>query len=1025
MHFHTCVKKVYVGEWRKPQPSIQKKIKRLFCSKALNTVACIALILNVTFASVPVMASTPSKSLSFKLASQQEVVRGKVTSIGNEPLAGVSVVEKNTQNGTTTNEDGEFSISVSGSSSILVFSYIGAESQEVTVGTQTYITVTLDLSDGILDEIVVTGYSSQRRGNITASVVTVDANELKKTVASPSVGNMLQGKVAGADIIAGTGRPGENPTIRIRGRSTISSETGILWVVDGVIAHGTPNINPNDVESISVLKDGAATTQYGSRGVNGVIVVTTKRAKEVGPGTITANLRTGTSSYNQGNFRLMNGQQLYDLFQEFSNQSALPTNISPELQQADYDWLDNGTQAGRLNDFSLTYTGKTDRASIYAGGNYYKEEGSVKGYEYERLSARLNIDYDVTNKVTFKPKINVTYTSDESREHSLYQMYLNLPWDNPYNTDGSIKNPQAGGITWYGRDNSNYLYDLQYNYGESDIFDVQSNLDFEYRISDRFTFVSTNNAAYYHSAGLSYVDPQSNSGLGDAGRVSNSTAKRIVRFTNQMLRYNTSIDKHRVSAFTAYEYNDYVYQGFGATGKGIVPGSTILDATSEPQGINGTKNDYAYQSVMAQGEYNYDDRYSFQASFRRDGSSRFGRDTQYGNFWAVSGAWNVHNERFFDVDAFNYLRLKASHGLVGNVPTALYASYSLYTLDAQYAGVPAGQMGQLGNNLVTWESTKASNIALEFGLYNRLNVTFEAYDKNTNDLLHRVVLPGTAGWAGYWANIGAVRNQGVELSIGADILPSASPFQWNLNFNIARNVNEVKELYNNQDIPNDNQRISEGRDINSWYIRKWVGVDPENGNPQWERIDPTTGEVSIVNVFNQASLQFIDETSTPDFYGGFTSSMEYKNVYLNANFAFSKGAYAYHSARQLFDADGAYPYYNQIVLRDGWSRWTPTNTDATHPLPVYNSQNASNGISSRYIEDASFIRLRNVTLGYRLPSTVSDKLGVKGIDVFLSGDNLWISTKFSGIDPEAALFGDATSQYPAPKRVLFGLNFSF
>lgn len=971
--------------------------------------------------------------LSLTLVFAQQTITGSVRDEGGQPIPGVTVTEKGTPNVVSTNSSGVFTIRVAGPNSTLVFSSLGLAEVEAPVAGRQTVDVTLSASQSRLDEVIITGYSTQRRGNVTASVVTVDGESLKQTVASPSVGNLLQGKVAGVDVVAGTGRPGDNPNIRIRGRSSITSETAALWVIDGVIAHGTPNINPQDIETISVLKDGAATTQYGSRGVNGVIVVTTKRAKETGAGTISANLRTGSSYFNQGNFELMNSQQLYDMFSQFSNQSAVPANITPDILQTDYDWVDNGTQGGALNDLSLSYVGRTDKASIYTGGNYYKEEGSVKGYSYERLSGRLNVDYDITEKITFKPKINATYTSTDSRQHSLYQMYLNMPWDNPYATDGSVRNPQAGGITWYGRDNSNYLYDLQYNYGNSQILDIQSNLDFEYRISDAFTFVSSNNAAFYTSNGLSYTDPQSNSGLADNGRINNSNARRIVRFTNQMLRYNKRIEKHQINAFAAYEYNDYVYQGFNATGKGIVPGSQILDVASEPQNIEGTKNDYAFQSIMAQAEYSFDDRYNFQGSIRRDGSSRFGQERKYGNFFALSGAWNIHNESFFEVTALDYLRLKASYGLVGNVPTAYYASYSLFNLNAQYNGIPGGQMGQLGNDFVTWESSRDANIGLEFGLLNRVNFTLDIYNKNTDGLLHFVQLPSTAGWSGYYSNIGAVRNRGIEASVGANIFGPSSEFQWRADFNIAFNRNQIQELYNNQDLPaNDIKRYSEGRDIDSYFMRKWAGVNPADGTPQWERIDPTTGEVTLVSNFNQATLQYLDKTATPNFVGGLTSSMEYKSIYLNANFAFNQGAYAYNRGRQLFDADGAYPYYNQIVLRDGWSRWTPENTNATHPQLVYNSQSASNGVSSRYLEDASFIRLRNITLGYRLPQSFVQRLNLQAVDLYVSGDNLWTSTNFSGVDPEAALYpsmvigqGDATSQYPAPKRYLFGINVSF
>lgn len=969
--------------------------------------------------------------LFMHFAFSQQQITGSVSDASGLPLAGATVSEQGTNNSVSTGTDGTFSISVRSTSSVLVFSYIGLASQEIVVGDRSRLSVVLEMSESHLEEVIVTGYSTQKRGQVTASVATIDSESLKQNATSPRVSNLLQGKVAGVDVTVPTGRPGADPEVRVRGRSSISSQTGALWVVDGVIAHGTPNINPNDIETISILKDGAATTQYGSRGVNGVVVVTTKQAREIGSSTLSANLRTGRSYFNADNFRVMNSQEIWDVFSNFSNPTAV-SDIPETVLQNDFDWIENGTQGGQTHDFNLTYTGRTDKAAIYAGGSYYKEEGSVKGYTWERLSGRLNVDYDISERLTFKPKVNVTYTTSDSREHSLYQMYLNLPWDNPYNTDGTVRNPRhAGSGAWYGRDNSNYLYDLQYNYGNSAIFDIQSNLDFEYKISDDFRFVSSNNAAFYTNSSLSYVDPQSDGGLGDRGRIGNSSDRRVVRFTNQMLRYNKVLDRHTINAFAAYEYSDYVYQSLSATGKGIVPGSTIIDASSEPQYIGGTKNDYSFQSIMLQGEYSFDERYNFQGSVRRDGSSRFGHDNRYGTFFAVSGSWNIHNEAFFTSNSIDYLRMRASYGLVGNVPTNYYASYSLFNLNAQYAGIPGGVMGQLGNRSVSWESSRDVNLGFELSIFNRLSLNVDLYNNNTDGLLHFVQLPASAGWSGYFENVGSVRNRGIEIALGGDLFSRNSAFQWRMDVNVAMNRNKITDLYEGNDIPAGNMRRSVGRDIDSWFMRKWAGVDPENGDPLWERIDPTTGEVTLTNNYNQATLQFLDLTGTPNFQGGLSSSMNYKDFYLNAMFAFTEGAWAYNAGRQLFDADGAYPYYNQMALQDGWSRWSPDNPDATHPRLIYNSQNSSNGVSSRYLEDASLIRLRNVTLGYHLPQSFVERLGVKGLDLYLSADNIWSATKFSGLDPEGTLAastgrdGDATSQYPAPKRFLFGINVSF
>lgn len=957
-----------------------------------------------------------------ELMAQRSIIKGKVTERNGDPVIGASVVETGTTNGTMTNASGEFILEAGKANPRIRVSSIGYKTEEIDI-TSSPVTIILTYEDSHLDELVVTGYSTQKQGEISASIVKVSQKELKD-VRSPNVSNLLQGKIAGVNVVNSTGRPGDNATIRIRGRSSISSSSDPLWVVDGVVAHGTPNINPNDIETVSVLKDAAATTQYGSRGANGVIVITTKRAATSGTGTFSVNIASGANHYNQGNFRLMNSQQMWDYYQTFTNPNAIPGGITSDVLNTNNDWLSYGTQAGAFRDISGSYVGKTDKTSFYASGNYYKEEGSVKGYVYDRMTGRINIDHKLTEKLTFRPKLNAAYTTSDSRQHSLYDMYLNLPWDAPYDAEGKIRNPQAGGITWYGRDNRNYLFDQQFNYGKGDIFDIQANFDFSYKINDRLSFESMNNLAYYTNTSMSYTDPQSNSGLANVGSVSQFSNKRIVRFFNQMLKYGNSFGKHDVSAFLAYEYSDYVYSSVGATGKGIAPGSQIIDNAADFLGIEGTKNDYAFQSGIFQVNYGFSNRYNLQASYRLDGSSRFGESKRYGSFYAISGAWNVHNEAFFDADAVDKLRLRLSYGEVGNVPTGLYSSYSLYSLSGQYNGQPAAIPGQYENPLVSWEKSKDANLGLEFGLFNRLNFTLDLYNKNTDGLLTYITLPSTAGWSGYYQNVGSVQNKGIEFAVNVTLLGKESPVSWDAGLNIAHNKNRINALKDGVDIPAGNKRYSEGRDIDSWYMRTWVGVNPENGAPQWEVINATTGEVSLISNYNAASLQFAG-TSTPKFQGGFHTQAGFKGFTLGANLAFLKGAYAYHSARELFDSDGAYPTYNQIVFIDGWSRWSASNPNATHPVAAYNNTNNSNKTSSRYLEDASFLRLRNVTLSYDIAAALVQKLKLKSANLYVSGDNLWISTPFSGIDPEAALFGDATSQYPSPKRFSFGLNVSF
>ena len=870
-----------------------------------------------------------------------------------------------------------------------------------------------------LETTVVTGYSIQRKEEVTASVGVVSAKDLMDTK-SPNITNLLQGKVAGLNIVTGSGRPGSTSTMRVRGRTSISADGGALWVVDGVIFHGTPTINPNDVETVSVLKDAAATSQYGSRGANGVIIVTTKRGRGQGL-TINVDYASSWNKFNPGNFKVMDGKQMFDNFKNMQGAPAIPD----ALENTNYDWVDNGTKIGAVQEANVTISSNSDKTNLYSSINYYDESGTVKGYDYERITARLNVDHKLTEKLIFKPKLNASFTNTDSREHSLYQMYLNMPWDKPYDDNGNVINPRAAGQTWYGRDYSNYYYDLQTNYGKGETFDIQANLDFQWKISDKFTFESTNNVQFYNGTSMSYTDPKSISGSAFDGQVYQFSGRRITRLFNQMLRYSEKINLHSINAYAAYEYSDYEYQDLSGTKQGIIPGSEILNNGANPFDTTGTKNDYAFQAVLGQVNYGFDNRYYAQASYRLDGSSRFGENNRYAHFYAFSGGWNISNEAFLkDSKTISNLKLRASYGVVGNAGTNYYMQYGLYSLSGQYNGQPALVQGQYRNPDVTWESTKDTNIGLEIGLFNRVNMTLDLYDKNTDRLLHYVRFPDTSGWSGYMANIGKVNNKGIEFSINANLLQPSSEFQWNVGFNIASNKNEIKELYNDQAINDGLLRREVGHDIDSWYMRKWAGVDPDTGNPLWERVDPNTGEVSKVTNWNNATLQFVGKR-TPNYYGGFNTNMSYKGFVLSANFVYSKGGEAYNAGRELFDADGAYPYYNQLQLQDGWSRWSESNRNATHPKLVFNNTSLSNKQSSRYLEDASFLRMRNIRFGYNFDNNVTSKLGVKSLGIYVSGDNLWTLTDYSGADIEAVISGDNTSNYPNPKRFTLGVNVSF
>ncbi len=954
------------------------------------------------------------------LLGQSKVVSGTITDAEtNTTLPGVNVIEKNTSNGTVTDADGKYNIQV-GSEATLIYSFVGYEAQEIAVGGQSTINVNLLGSASELEEVVVVAYGTQKREAITSSVAKVDAKELTD-ITVPDVSTMLQGKAAGVQVASSSGAPGSVPQILIRGASSLNGSVVPLWVVDGVIQHGVPIINPADVENISILKDASATSLYGSRGANGVVIVTTKRG-EIGKGQVTFSAKLGMNEFNDGRFEVMNSQQLYDYHTQFGNSQPWYTS---DLLNRDYDWLEGGTQTGIVNDYNVSFTAGTEKLNTYINAGYYSEKGTIRGDELDRYTFRMNFDYQLNDRLKIMPKLAYSFdVRDRVAEAPRYELYLNLPWDNPFDADGIPINAQESS-EWIGRDQRNYFYDQQWNYSSSEIINLSSNFDFEYTIFDNLTYVSTNNFTLYDSQSKSYTDPQSNAGLATNGRINDFAARRLTRLSTQMLRFEQDFGQYELTVLGGYEFNDYRYQDFNATGEGIIAGTEILNVATEPGSIGGFKNDYALQSFFLATDHSFEDRYFAKASIRRDGASNFGLENQYGTFFALGAGWNIHNEDFFSSRVFDELKIRVSYGSVGNRPSSLYPYQGTYRADTQYDALPAVVLDQFGNPDLKWEKSYETNLAVDALLFGRINTTVEYYNKNTSDLLYFVNLPDLTGFSGFWENVGGVTNRGIEAAVSADIIQREN-FNWNLGFNIGINRNEITELFDGQtEIPRGNKIFTVGEDYNSWYTRKWIGVDTETGDPLWEVYNRETGERTETTDYNQATLQRIG-TSTPDFIGGFNTGLSYKNVSLTANFAFSRGGTIYNASRELFDSDGFYPTFNQQILIDDWSRWQQAGDVATHPRAVEGGNNNSNKPSSRYLEDGSYLRMTNVTLSYTVPAGILEGAGIGAANFYVAADNLLTITNFSGVDPAVGgINGSASLSYPIPQRVVLGLNVTF
>ncbi|WP_034044555.1 SusC/RagA family TonB-linked outer membrane protein [Wocania ichthyoenteri] len=955
--------------------------------------------------------------------STSKTITGTVFDDNSAPAIGVNIIVEGTSTGTTTDFDGNYSIKIPDGGTALTFSFIGYKTQTVVINNQTTINITLEIDTSTLDEIVVVAYGTQKKETITSSVVEVKADKLAD-VTTPEVATMLQGKVTGVQVLPSTGSPGSSPSIIIRGRSSINSTNSPLWVVDGVIiGNSDPKLNPNDVAGISVLKDASATALYGNRGANGVIIVTTKRGKIGAKPQVKVSIKTAVNQFNPGKFEIMNSQQLFDYHTELGNTNGWFTE---DLLERDYDWIDGATQDAFVKDASITFTSATDSHNLFLSTGYYNEEGTVIGSELDRYTFRTNLDYNISEKLTIKPKINFVFDRrDNSRGASLYEAYTNMPWDLPFAADGSVVNAtQSQGDDWLGRDKRNFFYDRQWNYTDSRSFDLFGSFDFEYKLLPNLTFISTNNFRYGNFESFSYTDPRSNGGGTTNGSINDFTFRNLTRFTNQMLKYsNTFNENHTVNVLAAYEYNDGSSKNVSTTSENVVVNGEVQSVGLKPAGADGNAGEFAQQSFLFSADYDYKGLYFVKGSLRVDGASAFAKDYRYGEFYSIAAGWNIHKEDFFNINQINTLKLRASHGAVGNQPGG-FGFLSTYDVKFQYAGIIAAKPLRLGTENLTWEKAIETNAGIDATFFNAVDLTVDYYNKENSGLLYFRALSDQTGFSGRFENVGSITNEGIEVAIAADIV-NKEDFGINVGFNVSFNKNNVKELADGTDIISGSTILREGEEFGTFYMRKWLGVNPGDGTPVYEVVDADTGEISTTNVYNEATVQ-IAGTSNPDFTGGFNTNIRYKNFSLSSNWSFSYGAELYNSSRNLFDSDGFYLQFNQMVLPEGWSRWQQPGDIATHPKPRVGGYAGSNQTSTRYLEDGSYLRLNNVRLSYDIPESILDRLGIAGANIYITGDNLATFTKFTGVDPTIGGAGGSVSLgYPIPKRYALGLNITF
>ena len=992
-------------------------------------------------------ANYPTTNELLTVTQQTGKIKGTIVdSKTGEPVIGASVKVKGTKLAAVTDLNGEFELNTHANATLQI-SYVGFKETEVKASNGMKISLEEDTES--LEEVVVVGYGTQKKESLTGAMANIKGEKLKD-ITSATVENMLNGKVSGVYVAPGSGRPGSTGAIIIRGQTSINGATAPLWVVDGVIVgNSAGDLNPDDIETMTVLKDAASTAIYGSEGANGVVVVTTKQAKHEKM-SISLSAKAGLSTLNRGNLEMMDGAEFYDYYKSFQNvESVNFPRWNEDLRNSNFDWFKLAKKTGSTQDYNLTLNGGSENIQSMFTLGYFKEEGAVKGYDMNRYSTRIKVVYKPYEWLSIKPNISGSRTNDKDKQYSVGAMYSMMPWDSPYEENGNlVPNYYAG---WVNSKATNYLNDLAAgDYSTSTTYDLSGGLDFDIKITPWLTFSSVNNYSYYNSQTHGYYDPKSSSGEGVNGRTTEYNYVSTRRYTNQLLRFKKSWGKHNVNALLAYEFNDYEMKYTDVYATGFISGFEDFMTAAKPEMATGYRTAWAKQSYFTQWRYDYDSRYYGELSLRRDGRSNFGSNNRYGNFFSVSGAWNINNESWFKADWVDQLKLRAAFGSVGNVPTSLYPSYSLYSVGATYNENPGALISQIGNKDLTWEKTYTTGVGVDASFWqNRLHATLDYYIKNTSNILYQVPVTGLVGVTSIWKNIGKMRNTGIELTVGGDIIRTKD-LTWNVTANISHNSNELRDLYKQRDangnyvvkpvlisdgtsIAGTAQRILEiGEPVDTYYMKEWAGVNPEDGKPQWYMDDANGNKVKTDN-YSKASYYKCGKAS-PDVYGSFSTSLFYKNFDLQANFGYSLGGQIYSYYRQEFDSDGAYAGdRNQMKLQKGWSRWEKPGDIATHPRAMYNNQDKGNLASSRYLESSDYLKLRSLTLGYNFDLK---KYGIQTLRLSILGENLFTITDYSGVDPElpagtndkgvlSVTNTGGTSVYPAVRKFMLGVNLTF
>ena len=987
--------------------------------------------------------------------AQDRTITGKVTAAEDGTgVPGVNVVVKGTTTGAVTDLDGNYKLTVPADGGTLVFSFIGMETQEVAIGSRSVIDVAMNLDSEQLAEVVVVGYGTQTKEALTGSVSIIESEALEM-MPKASFQDALQGASPGLQVVSNDGAPGASIAVRVRGIGSINASNEPLYVIDGIpVTSGSitstdfgnggrssnvmASINPNDIESLIVLKDAASTAIYGSRGANGVVLITTKSGKSGTKAKVDVKARWGVSdnAYN-GLLTGLNRDQYYQLYQEGYANAGTLTPAEAEAQFAsqfpinpetgdyyDTNWIEEMTRQGFVQEYDASVSGGNESISYFVSGNFFDQDGVVDQNFFTRLSGRANVNGKISERARFSNNLSVSsyrqrgITDGTAWEAPFYLGILMAPTVPVYDLEGNFYADHKG-FFMGGNNPVGQLYD---NIRELRQTRVTDNLSLSIEIIDGLTFKSA------WSFDIINIDEKvfENGRYGDGRNVGGTSDVAYNSVYNwlgtQTLNYGVTLaDQHNLDILAGYEAQKVRQNGLNAYGRGFAhPTLTNLRNAADPNFMDSYITEYSFASIFGRVNYDFKNKLFASASIRRDGSSRFGPNNRYGTFWSVGGGYTISEEGFMqNVGVINLLKLRASYGITGNAGIGNFDYAGLWGFTPVYDGNGGAAPSQVANPDLTWESQGNLNLGIDLEvLNNRLRINGDWFQRVSSDLLLDRPLSMTTGFRTVSQNFGDMQNTGVELSISGDVI-ATNDFTLTLGGNITFIKNELTKLP--EAYIDGTKRREEGRDYQEYFLYGWAGVDPSNGDPLWYTDSSREGTTNNVN----DAVRFYDgKSATPTAFGGFNLTANWKGLTLSAMFNYQFGNYVYDSPGWVLHGDGRFTPRSTSTF--GFeNRWTTPGQETKFPQHRWGGNQSSNQRNSdRYLYSGDFIRLKRVNLAYNFPESITSRMFLRSLQVYASLDNYWTWTKAKDLpfDHEHAISGVYNTNTPISKTVNFGIN---